>query len=119
MVVEAAGASDLGVATSVADVVGVGLFSCWCAWAVGSSIRSGRSHSALISGLLSCGFLTVPVWLPGPWPWVKLVEEIQIGGNSLVGPGWPRRRRRSRAPFFFLETSAYVCSFISPTLPLG
>ena len=42
------------------------------------------------------------------------MEEIQIGGNPLVGPGRPRRRRCSRALFFFLETSVYVCSFISP-----
>ena len=113
VVVGAAGASDLGVARSVAGVVGVGLFGCRCVRAVGSSARSGRSHPALISGLLSCGFLTVPAWLPGPWPRVKLVEEIQIGGNPLVGPGRPRQRRCSRAPLFFLETSVYVCSFIS------
>ena len=98
----------------MANVIGVGLFGCRCARAAGSSARSGRSHPALISGLLSCGFLTVPAWLPGPWLRVKLVEEIQIGGNPLVGPGRPRRRRRSRAPLFFLETSVYVCSFISP-----
>ncbi|XP_048573916.1 uncharacterized protein LOC125554391 [Triticum urartu] len=81
--------------------------------------RSGRCHPALISGLLSYGFMLVPAWLPGPWPRVKRMEEIQIRGNPLVGPGRPRRRRRSRAPLFFLETPVYVSSFISPSPPLG
>ncbi|KAE8799357.1 Serine/threonine-protein kinase HT1 [Hordeum vulgare] len=38
----------------------------------------------LIGMLLSCGFLAVLAW-----PRKKLVEEIQIGGNPLVGPGRP------------------------------
>ncbi|KAE8821242.1 hypothetical protein D1007_00626 [Hordeum vulgare] len=58
--------------------------------------------------LLSCGFLVLLAC-----PRMKLVEEIQIRGNPLVGPGRPRRRRCSRAPFFFLETSVYVCSSTS------
>ncbi|KAE8794553.1 hypothetical protein D1007_30589 [Hordeum vulgare] len=33
--------------------------------------------------------------------------------NPLVGPGRPRRRRCSRLPFFFLQTSVYVCSSTS------
>ena len=64
VVVCAAGASDLGVARSVAGVVGVGLFGCRCAWVVGSSARSCHSHPALVSGLLSYVFLKVPAWLP-------------------------------------------------------
>ena len=58
--------------------------------------------------LLSRGFLALPAW-----PRMKLVEEIQIRGNPLVGPCRPRRRRRSRAPLFFLKTSVYVCSSTS------
>ena len=118
MVVGATGASDLGVARSVAGVVGVGLLGCRCARAVGSSARSGRGHPALISGFLSCGLLTVPAWLPGPWPRVKLVEEIQIGGNPLVGSGRPRQWRRPRAPLFFLEKLVLVCSFTPTSLHL-
>lgn len=64
----------------------------------------------LICGPLSSGFLAVPAWLLGPFLWVKPEEEIRIGGNPMVGLGRPRRRRRSRAPLFFLETSVYICS---------
>lgn len=35
----------------------------------------------LICGPLSCGFLAVPAWLPGPFLWVKPEEEIRIGGT--------------------------------------
>lgn len=58
--------------------------------------------------LFSCGFLVLSAW-----PRMKLVEEIQIRGNPLVGPGRPHPRRCSRATFFFLETSVYIWSSTS------